>query len=147
MTRSFAIGMTTITLIGMVTASGIATAQQPAASGNAIIGQQLYFDFACYSCHGFNGETGARTLVDRFNGVLSTEAGFIRFLRLRADQNPILPSTRMPNYPEESLSDDEARHIYAFIRIFEDTAPAAADIPLFNQILEAASRSYEPSER
>ena len=27
-------------------------------TGNAVAGR-LYYDHACYSCHGFNGETGA----------------------------------------------------------------------------------------
>ena len=127
--------------------SPAANAQTPAAaaaSGNAILGAKLYFDYACYSCHGYNGETGARTLVDRLNGVLSTEAGFIRFLRLRGDQNPLLPSTRMPNYSEQSLTDAQARDIYAFIRTFRDGSPRAEDIAVFNAIIAAASRPYRP---
>ena len=104
----------------------------------------MYFDPTCYECHGFNGETGARDLVGTNSAVLSNEANFTRFLRLRADQAPLFPSTRMPNYPEAALSDREARDIYAYVRSFRLDAPDVADIPALQTIIESASRPYEP---
>src|SRR3954469_21446907 len=61
------------------------------ATGNATTGKKLYYDYSCYGCHGYNGETG-RAFVGNWNN-LQTEAGFIAFLRLRAEQNPRAPST------------------------------------------------------
>jgi mono/diheme cytochrome c family protein len=110
--------------------------------GNAIAGQALYYDHACYSCHGYTGETGVRSLLG--SGFLFNEAIFVNYLRQRADQNPTLPSTQMPNYPAESLSDAEARDLYAYIKTFDSNTPPLEDIPVLNEILDAAERPYEP---
>jgi hypothetical protein len=89
-------------------AFGLVTA--PAAQERSVErGKQLFYVHGCYGCHGFNGETGAQDLVGTGSPIVSNEALFISFLRLRADQAPVLPTTRMPNYPENSLSDDEAK--------------------------------------
>jgi hypothetical protein len=65
---------------------------------------------------------------------------FTLFLRLRGDQAPLLPSTRMPNYPASALSDADARDLFAFVRGFVPDAPAVKDAPALRAILEAASR-------
>jgi cytochrome c553 len=113
-------------------------------TGNATNGKQLYYDHACYSCHGYNGETGARAFVPNWPGVLTTEASFLAFLRLRADVAPEQPSTNMPNYPAASLSDTQARDIYAYIRSFKSDPPLLEKIPTMTRILERAQRSYKP---
>jgi mono/diheme cytochrome c family protein len=130
----------TVTGIALMLALQAVGAQSPdnASGGNAIAGQQLYFDHACYACHGYTGETGVRALVG--SGVLVNEETFRTFLRLRADQNPTLPSTQMPNYPEESLSDEAVGDLYAYIRTFKSNAPELEDIPVLNSIIDAASR-------
>ena len=115
---------------------GFAGAQSPASKG--ITGQQIYFEYACYSCHGYTGETGERVLLG--SGILSSEEVFITFLRLRAEQNPLTPSARMPNYPQASLSDADARKLYTYIKTFKSNAPALENIPTFKAILDAASR-------
>jgi|GEM_PF-504665 len=112
-------------------------------TGNATAGKQLYFEYSCYACHGYNGETGARPFVGAW-GNLATEAGFIAFLRARADQAPGRPSTSMPHYPASSLSDQQAKDIYAYIRTFKSNAPELKDIPTLNAILAAASKPYKP---
>ena len=99
---------------------------------------------SCYGCHGFNGETGARNLVGTNSPVLANAEVFTRFLRMRADQAPLLPSTRMPNYPESEVSDADARDLYAFIRSFRLNAPDVEDVPTLQQILESAERPYVP---
>lgn len=129
-------GIVSVALVSVV------SAQTGESGGNAIAGQQLYFDHACYSCHGYTGETGARVLIG--SGFLESEAIFRTFLRLRAEQNPTLPSTAMPNYSRESLSDAAVSDLYAYIRTFESNSPALEDIPVLNAIIEAASRSEEP---
>ena len=129
-----------------------ATAAAPAASakaltsevtGSAVKGKQLYYDHACYSCHGFNGETGARAFVPNWPANLATERSFIAFLRGRANVAPLQPSTSMPNYPAQALNDAQAKDIYAYIRSFKSAQPPVEKIPVMNQILAAAKKPYK----
>ena len=113
-------------------------------TGNAVTGKKLYYDHACYSCHGFNGETGARAFVPNWPANLATERSFIAFLRGRANVAPVQPSTSMPNYPAESLSDPQAKDIYAYIRSFKSTPPPIEKIPVMSQIIAAARKPYKP---
>jgi mono/diheme cytochrome c family protein len=108
-------------------------------TGDAARGKQLYYEHTCYGCHGYNGQTGVRRLVD--SPLLTSEQTFITYLRLRADQAPVLPSTRMPNFPESSLSDADAKDIYAYIRTFRLDAPDVDDVPALRAIVESASES------
>ena len=107
-------------------------------TGNAVTGKKLYYDHACYSCHGFNGETGARPFVPNWPANLATERSFTAFLRGRANVAPVQPSTSMPNYPVESMSDAQAKDIYAYIRRFKSAQPPVEKIPVMSQILAAA---------
>ena len=112
-------------------------------TGNAVTGKKLYYDHACYSCHGFNGETGARPFVPNWPSNLATERSFTAFLRGRANLSPVQPSTSMPNYPVESLTDAQARDIYAYIRGFKSAPPPLEKIPVMSQILAAAKKPYK----
>jgi mono/diheme cytochrome c family protein len=112
-------------------------------TGNAVNGKKLYYDHACYSCHGFNGETGARPFVPNWPANLATERSFTAFLRGRANLAPVQPSTAMPNYPVESLNDAHARDLYAYIRSFKSAQPPVEKIPVMNQILAAAKKPYK----
>ena len=116
-----------------------AVAQEPLKSpiGDAESGKRLYYDYACYACHGFQG-IGRRNLANDASGVMVNEQVFLSYLRGRADQNPLFPTQSMPNYPESSLPDDEALAIYAYIKTFEDNPPEIEDIPVLNDILEGA---------
>ena len=109
-------------------------------TGNASAGKALYFTYGCYACHGYNGETGARAFVGRW-GNLSTEQGFLTFLRGRANVAPLAPSTSMPSFSESALSDKQAKDIYAYIRTFKSSAPELKDIPTLNAIVEAAKQN------
>jgi mono/diheme cytochrome c family protein len=108
-------------------------------TGNAANGKALYGSFGCYACHGYNGETGARAFVGRW-GNLGTEQSFLAFLRGRANVAPLVPSTSMPNFGEGSLSDTQAKDIYAYIRTFKSSAPELKDIPTLNAIIEASKQ-------
>jgi len=108
-------------------------------TGNATTGKGLYYGYGCYACHGYNGETGARAFVGRW-GNLSTEQGFITFLRGRANVAPVTPSTSMPNFGANSMSDQQAKDIYAYIRTFKSTAPDVKDIPTLSAIVDAAKK-------
>lgn len=117
-------------------------AQAQDTAGNAENGKQLYLDFACYSCHGYNA-TGRTPLDAATSGILSSETLFLRYLRLRADQNPVNPKNTMPNYSANTLSDDEARDIYAYLVSLHDEPPALEDIEVMQQIIEWAGKSSD----
>jgi mono/diheme cytochrome c family protein len=123
---------------------GVGTTPPPTSpvTGNAADGKKLYYEYSCYACHGFNGETG-RAFVGSWAN-LQTEAGFLAFLRLRADRAPDTPATQMPNFPESTLSDKKAKDIYAYIRTFKSNSPELKDIPTLNAIVNSASRPYKP---
>jgi mono/diheme cytochrome c family protein len=122
---------------------GAAPANVPAptspVTGNAVTGKGLFFGYGCYACHGYNGETGARPFVGRW-GNLATEQAFLTFLRGRANVAPLTPSTQMPNFSAASLSDKQAKDIYAYIRTFKSSAPDLKDIPTLNAIVEASKQ-------
>lgn len=123
---------------------GVGTTPPPTSpvTGNAVEGKKLFFNYSCYSCHGYNGE-GQQPFVGKW-GNLQTEAGFIAFLRLRGDRASSSPSTSMPNFPEKTLSDKQAKDIYAYIRTFTSHSPEVKDIPTLNAIVNASSKPYKP---
>ena len=147
-----AVGLAVVQALGLAqgSAQGQGSAQATAkpltspVTGNAVTGKKLYYDHACYSCHGFNGETGARPFVPNWPANLATERSFTAFLRGRANVAPVQPSTSMPNYPVESVSDAQAKDIYAYIRSFKSAQPQVEKIPVMNQILAAAKKPYKP---
>lgn len=108
-------------------------------TGDAVAGKQLYYDYSCYACHGYNGETGARAFVGNW-GHLSSEDVFIKFLRERGDQAPEKKATTMPNFAATTLSDKQAKDIYAYIRTFKSNAPPVSDVPTLKAIIQAASQ-------
>ena len=117
------------------------TAQAVAfAEGNAAAGKALYYDYSCYACHGYTGETGARAFVGNKSPVLASEEAFLRFLRGRATISPAVSSTSMPSYGASSLNDQKAKDIYAYIRTFTSHAPPLEQIEVLTQILKAASK-------
>jgi mono/diheme cytochrome c family protein len=126
---------------GRGAAAGLGTVPAPTSpvTGNATAGKGLYYGFGCYACHGYNGETGARQFVGHW-GNLSTEQSFLTFLRGRANVAPVTPSSNMPNFSENSMSDKQAKDIYAYIRTFKSSAPAVKDSPTLSAIVDAAKR-------
>lgn len=132
-------GLRKIACVLLVTTLGSVYAQD----GNVSNGKELYYDHGCYGCHGYNGETGARDLVGTNSPLVADADTFLLFLRLRADYAPLLPSTRMPAYPESALSDTDARDIYAYVSTFELNAPDVEEIPALQAILDSASRPLE----
>jgi mono/diheme cytochrome c family protein len=110
-----------------------------AVTGDAANGKNLFFVYSCYACHGYGGETGQRAFVGNW-GHLSTEQEFIAFLRARGNVAPEPKSTSMPNFAESTMSDKQAKDIYAYIRSFKSTAPPLKDIPVLNAIVDAAAK-------
>ncbi len=121
-----------------------AGAQEGAKPPEVSNGKRLYYAHGCFGCHGFNGETGARDLVATNSPLIADESTFKMYLRLRADQAPVLPVTRMPNYSATVINDAEVRDLYAFIRTFKLNAPAVDSVPTLRAILKAAERPYKP---
>ena len=111
-------------------------------SGNSANGKTLYYSYSCYACHGYNGETG-RAFVGNWSSNLASEENFLRFLRGRANVAPLTPSTSMPNFAENTMSDKQAKDIYAFIRTFKAAQPDLKNIPLLNQMVEDASKTLK----
>lgn len=108
-------------------------------TGDAEGGKQLYHDYGCFGCHGFSG-IGRQNLANDVSGIMFNETVFLTYLRARADMNPLFPTQSMPNYSADSLSDDDAKDIYAYIRTFKDDPPELEDIPALQGILEDAEQ-------
>jgi mono/diheme cytochrome c family protein len=103
-----------------------AAPQAPAAapSGDAARGRTLFDQtYRCYACHGFAGETGSPRLVP----MSRTEDSFTDFVR--KPTRAAMPA--FSDVPAKDLAD-----VYAYLRSLRSTAPAAASIPLLNDILK-----------
>lgn len=127
-------------------AAGLLGLAGGAAAQDAARGKELYHAHGCYGCHGFNGQTGARNLVGTNSPILATPESFVAFLRARGSNQPMIPSTSMPSFPEKAISDPQARDIYAYIRTFKLDAPEMKDIPLFATIQASAAAPYKPGK-
>ena len=112
-------------------------------NGSADQGSQYYYDYGCYQCHGYSGY-GRRDLNNTGTAMMLNEEVFRAFLRGRADVAPLLPSTNMPNYPANSLSDEMVRDIYAYIRTMPSNRPETGSVPTLQAILESGERPYRP---
>ena len=120
-------------------------AEPDSQSGDPARGKQLYYAHGCYGCHGFNGETGARNLVGTGSPIVQDRDTFIAFLRLRANVAPMVPSTAMPSFPRTTLSDAQARDIFAYIRTFVLHAPDPRQISTLQKIIDSGATSYKPA--
>lgn len=131
--------MRRLTLLTGIIASVAASIAIGQSTGDTEKGKQAYYDYACYGCHGYQG-IGRRNIANRASGVLVTEDVFLIYLRARGEQNPDFSTQTMPHYPESSLSDEDARHIYAYIMTFVDEPPAVEDIPALQGIVDDAEK-------
>ena len=130
--------------VACLTWASIAAAQpQGPVNGDAGHGALLYYQHGCYQCHGFSGY-GRQDLNNTGSAMLINEDIFRAFLRGRQDVAPMLPSTNMPNYPVNALSDAQVSDIYAYIRSMPRDEPEIADIPTLQAILDSADRPYRP---
>ncbi len=101
-----------ITLCGLIVVP-ILIAQE---SDDAAAGRQLFNDFQCWQCHGYEGQGGAA------RRIAPTVYPFEAFERLVRHTNI------MPAYSPNVLSDDQLRQIYEFVRTRPEP-PAVEDIP------------------
>ena len=127
------------TTLALVTSFAFAIAALAQGAGEATRGEQLFYDHACYGCHGYNGETGVRDLVGTASPLVENFDAFVAFMRARGDFAPLFPTTRMPSYSEDTLSDAQLRDLFAYIRTFTLDAPDVDDVPALQAILESAA--------
>lgn len=78
-------------------------------------GRELYVDYQCWQCHGYEGQGGAAARIASKDYTFEAFETFVRLPNL------------MPAYPPELLSDEELRRIYEFVRAVPDP-PASEDI-------------------
>ncbi len=112
-------------------------------TGDAEDGALLYYQHGCYACHGYSGY-GRQDLNNTGSPLLLNEVIFSAFLRGRQDVAPLFPSTNMPNYPVNALSDNNVEDIYAYIRSMPRNTPETGGVPTLQAILESAQRPYRP---
>lgn len=126
-----------VVMIGSLLSNTTLAQDMESATGNAEDGALLYYQHGCYGCHGFNGY-GRHDLVNADSPYLLNEQVFTAYLRARQYEDPLFPSTNMPNYPENAIDNEGTRDIYAFIRSLPENQPATEDISAMQAILEAA---------
>jgi ubiquinol-cytochrome c reductase cytochrome c subunit len=93
-------------LIG-VAGSRADAGQQPAPTGDAEAGRQIYVKKGCYACHGREGQ-GSPTTGPRLGPNPPAMSTFVRDVRA--------PRGQMPPYTEKVISDSELANIYAFLQ-------------------------------
>jgi mono/diheme cytochrome c family protein len=130
----------------LAVAAMVAALAGAASAQDAAKGKSLYYNNTCYGCHGFNGQTGARNLVGTNSPILASPEAFVTFLRGRASNQPMTPSTSMPSFPASAVSDAQARDIYAYIKTFKLDSPEVKEIPAYAAIQASAAAPYKPGK-
>jgi mono/diheme cytochrome c family protein len=98
-------------------------APQSSLTGNAESGEQMWFDYYCYSCHGTAGNGGA---APRVSNTPRTMEGFIQYVR-----NP----ARMPPYINRVMSDQQLADVYEFLQGLP-ASPTVDEIPLLKELMD-----------
>jgi len=127
----------------LLPATLVSAQQMGPVEGDAESGALLFYQHGCYECHGFSGY-GRQDLNNTGSPILLNEQIFSAYLRVRQDVAPLFPSTNMPNYPANAVSDDQVSDIYAYIRSMPENLPELDDAPTLQAILESAERPYTP---
>jgi mono/diheme cytochrome c family protein len=94
------------------------TAQEP---GSAQAGRQLFESYQCWQCHGYEGQGGAAPRI------APTVYPFEAFAQLVRHTN------EMPAYSPNSLSDEQLRRIYEYVRSRPEPPPVE-DIPALRDL-------------
>jgi mono/diheme cytochrome c family protein len=102
-----------LSVVAVLSAGGFSSAQETADDRT---GRELFTDFQCWQCHGYEGQGGAAVRI------APTAYPFEAFVQLVRHTN------LMPAYSPNVLSDAQLREIYDFIRS-QPEPPAVEDIP------------------
>src|SRR5262249_44629319 len=113
-------------LLGACLSASAAAQTQPAATGNAQAGKDLYLRYSCYACHGYDGHGGSGA---RLAPLPMTVTRFTAYVRE--------PQRRMPPYREKVLTDAQLADLFAYIKSLP-VSPPADQIPLLSRIMAAA---------
>ena len=97
-------------------------AQSAALTGDVERGEQLWFSYYCYSCHGTLGNGGA---APRISNSPRTMEGFIQYVR-----NP----QRMPPYVNRVMSDQQLADVYEWLQTLP-ASPSVDSIPMLRDLL------------
>jgi mono/diheme cytochrome c family protein len=97
-------------LVGVAFVPQAAFAQPPRGDRN------LYIDYGCYQCHGYEGQGGEALRIAPSTYPLETFAARVR-----------RPTNEMPAYAREVLSDADLEAIYRYVR---SRPEPAAESPL-----------------
>ncbi len=111
------------TVIHACAAGALLLSVSGAQAQDAAKGREIYVAKGCYSCHGYNGQggvTGPKLAPDPL--APDAIAAFVR------NAGP----TRMPQYVEKELSNEEVGHIHAWLAS-QPKPKNWKDIPLLNQ--------------
>jgi mono/diheme cytochrome c family protein len=90
-------------------------------SGNSESGQQLYEAHQCWQCHGYEGQGGAAPRIAPTVYPFEAFAQLVRHTNL------------MPAYSPNSLSDEQLRRIYEYVRSRPEPPPLE-DIPALHDL-------------
>jgi mono/diheme cytochrome c family protein len=105
-------------------------APQPGAqppTGDVKRGKELFEKtYRCYSCHGFDGQTGSPRLVP----MARTQEAFVAYVRKPATQG-------MPKFP--AVAEQDLADVYAYIRSIPVVAPPVDAIPLLKDVIDRRS--------
>jgi len=123
----------TLALFALVALPAVTDAQAPAAlaaaTGNAQRGKTLFdTTLRCYSCHGFDGQTGSPRLVP----MVRAEDIFLAYVRKPA-------TAGMPSFA--TVAEQDLRDVYAYVRSIPQAAPAPESVPLLKGILDRRTKA------
>ena len=107
--RSFSLALACLAV-----AASSALAEESTSTANT--GRELYMNYQCWQCHGYEGQGGAAA---RIATTAYPFEAFAEFLRR--------PNV-MPAYPPNLLDDDELRLIYEYVRSIP-APPSLEEIP------------------
>ncbi len=96
-------------------------------TGNAARGKELFFNFNCYSCHGYSGQNGPG---NRLVPMKMSQAAFMAYIRKPA-RMPTLPSAQV-------LTDSSRRRTSGRTSSRCPRGPDAKDIPLLQDIIKSS---------
>ena len=113
-------------------------------TGNAVDGKKLYLRLQLLLLSRLTTEKRARRSLA--TGAISRrKPASSRFFGSAPIGHPQRPRRRRcRTFRRSTLSDKQAKDIYAYIRTFKSNSPESKDIPTLNAIVNAASRPYKP---
>jgi len=110
-------------MLGALIALAMTLQANPAPTGNAKNGAELFLKYSCYSCHLYNGQGSGNG--PRLVPLPLTLARFTAFVR-----NP----GRMPPYTEKVLTDAQLADLFAYIKSLPGS-PSPQNIPLLTRMI------------